>query len=128
MLRDKYTESDLTRYSSATDRRFDVLLVDDVLSGFLRTFRISNKRFKLEEIYLTQAMRGQGYGRILLERAESLAREHGYQLVFLNVNRANAASIVMYQRNGYVITKSKVFDIGNGFVMDDHLMEKSIVS
>jgi GNAT superfamily N-acetyltransferase len=101
--------------------------VDGVLSGFLRTSLADDERFKLEEIYVTQAVRGQGFGRLLLERAESLALEHGRKLVFLYVNRANTDSIATYQRNGYVIAKSEAFDIGNGFVMDDHLMEKSIV-
>ncbi|MGI9319509.1 MAG: GNAT family N-acetyltransferase [bacterium] len=126
MLREKYAVADLTRYISATDQWFDVLRVDEVVSGFLRTSRASDERFKLEEIYIVQAARGRGNGRLLLERAESLAREQECKIVFLYVNRANAASIALYQRNGYVIAKSEVFDIGNGFVMDEHLMEKSL--
>jgi GNAT superfamily N-acetyltransferase len=126
MLRQKYTEADLARYSGATDQWFDVLRVEGVLSGFLRTSLARGDLFKLEEIYLAQAVRGEGFGRLLLERAESLALEHERKRVFLRVNRANTGSIATYQRNGYAITRSEVFDIGNGFVMDDHLMEKSI--
>jgi GNAT superfamily N-acetyltransferase len=126
MLRQKYTQADLARYPGATDQWLDVLRVEGVLSGFLRTSLAHGEGFRLEEIYLAQAVRGEGFGRLLLERAESLALEHGRKRVFLRVNRANTDSIATYQRNGYVITRSEVFDIGHGFVMDDHLMEKSI--
>jgi len=128
MLRDKYTEAGFARYFSATDKWFDVLRVNGVLSGFLRTTRASVERFKLEKIYLSIAVRGQGYGRLLLERADSLARKQGCGRVFLYVNRANARSIAAYQRPGYVIAQSEVLEIGNSFVMDDHLVEKSLDS
>jgi ribosomal protein S18 acetylase RimI-like enzyme len=126
MLQGKYSMSDLSRYFTATDQWFDVLRVAGVISGFLRTSCAEESRFKLEEIYVSQAVRGQGYGRLLLERAESLAHANARQLIYLYVNRANAGSIAAYQKSGFIITKSQVFDIGNGFAMDDHLMEKSL--
>jgi ribosomal protein S18 acetylase RimI-like enzyme len=128
MLREKYTESDLGRYSGATDRWFDVLRLNGTICGFLRTSRSNEERFKLEEIYLTQTVRGRGFGRLLLERAESLARQQGCKVLFLYVNRANAGSIATYRRNGFVVTESKIFDIGHGFVMDDYLMEKPLAA
>lgn len=127
MLRKKYSEADLGRYLDATGRWLDVLRVDGVLSGFLRTSVADAERFRLEEIYVTRTVRGQGFGRLLLERAESLALEQGCRLLFLYVHRANTGAVAMYRHNGYVIVKSEAFDIGSGFVMDDYLMEKSIV-
>ena len=126
MLRNKYTPTDLEPYVSAPDQWFDVLRVDDEPSGFLRTSRASRDEFKLEEIYVVKGLRGKGYGKLLLDRAESLAREQCCKKVFLYVNRANEGSIAAYVRNGFIVRESKVFDIGHGFVMDDYLMEKPV--
>lgn len=126
MLRSRYTPLDLEPYVGAPDRWFDVLRVDDTPSGFLRTSRTSQDEFKLEEIYLVQGLRGKGYGKLLLDRAESLARDQRCRRVFLYVNRANEGSIAAYVRNGFAIRESKVFDIGHGFVMDDYRMEKPL--
>jgi GNAT superfamily N-acetyltransferase len=128
MLQDKYTEMDLMPYIGAPDRWFDVLRVDGVPSGFLRTSRVSQYEFKLEEIYLVKGLRGRGYGKLLLDRAEVLARTYNCKSISLFVNRANDGSIAAYLRNGFVVRESKVFDIGHGFVMDDYRMEKSLAT
>jgi ribosomal protein S18 acetylase RimI-like enzyme len=41
----------------------------------------------------------------------------------LQVNRGNAQAIRAYRKYGFVVVESRVFDIGDGFVMDDHVME-----
>jgi ribosomal protein S18 acetylase RimI-like enzyme len=43
----------------------------------------------------------------------------------LNVNKRNIA-IRFYESIGFAITNEEVIDIGNGFVMDDFVMEKTI--
>ena len=126
MLRNKYTEMDLKPYVGAPDRWFDVLRVNDVPSGFLRTSRANQDEFKLEEIYLVKGLRGRGYGKLLLDRAGDLAHKHNCKSVFLFVNRANEGSIAAYVRNGFIVRENCVFDIGHGYVMDDYRMEKSL--
>jgi diamine N-acetyltransferase len=128
MLRNKYTPTDLEPYVGAPDRWFDVLRVQGTPSGFLRTARASHDDFKLEEIYVVKDLRGKGYGKLLLDRAESLAREQRCKSVFLTVNRANEGSIAAYLRHGFIVRESRVFDIGHGFVMDDYIMEKSLAA
>ena len=128
MLRNKYTPTDLEPYVDSPDRWFDILRVQGTPSGFLRTARASQDEFRLEEIYVVKDLRGKGYGKLLLDRAESLAREQRCKSMFLSVNRANAGSIAAYLRNGFIVRESKVFDIGHGFVMDDHIMEKSLAT
>jgi diamine N-acetyltransferase len=43
----------------------------------------------------------------------------------LQVNRRNKAKS-FYEKLGFIIIKEFDFDIGNGYVMDDYLMEKKI--
>jgi RimJ/RimL family protein N-acetyltransferase len=44
--------------------------------------------------------------------------------VVLGVNRLNEKAIRAYTRNGYLIRGPLKTDIGNGYVMDDFIMEK----
>jgi diamine N-acetyltransferase len=126
MLREKYTPTDLEPYLNAPGRWFELLRVEGELSGILRCALGGDYGLKLEEIYLVRHRRGQGLGQRLLERAEALARQHGCSAIFLYVNRGNDVAIAAYHRAGFAIRESQVFDIGQGFVMDDYRMEKSL--
>ena len=53
------------------------------------------------------------------------AIENNQKAIFLNVNKYNNA-INFYTKLGFVKVKDKVIDIGNGYVMDDYVMEVAI--
>ena len=76
----------------------------------------------LSKIYTLKSVRGTGAGKALLAHIQAFAAERGLDRIFLTVNRHNHAAIAWYQRQGFVITGTKCQDIGQGFVMDDHLM------
>ncbi len=42
----------------------------------------------------------------------------------LTVNQGNIDSIAIYRKCGLVVREEALFDIGNGYVMDDVVMEK----
>jgi ribosomal protein S18 acetylase RimI-like enzyme len=48
-------------------------------------------------------------------------------MIWLTVNRYNDATIAVYEKKGFRTVRTQVADIGNGFVMDDYIMEKEIV-
>ena len=52
------------------------------------------------------------------------AKNAGDTAIELNVNRFNLARH-WYQRQGFRILRNEVIDIGQGYVMDDHVMELS---
>lgn len=93
------------------------------LAGFLRCSKRSSEAMKLEEIYLASEHRGTGLGKVLLLRAEELARENGLGVVYLHVNRADLNSVAAYRKTGFVATESKVIDTGSGAIMHDCRME-----
>jgi hypothetical protein len=53
------------------------------------------------------------------------AKNNDNTILTLNVNRYNQAQY-FYKKIGFSITKEEVIAIGNDFVMDDYVMEKSI--
>jgi ribosomal protein S18 acetylase RimI-like enzyme len=62
----------------------------------------------------------------LLAAAQDWARAQHARRLWLQVNRGNAPAIAAYRKQGFRIVESRVFDIGNGFVMDDYVMEKTL--
>lgn len=83
-------------------------------------------RMMLSKIYVRESERGNGFGKAALRRAEDLCRTRGLGTLWLSVNRHNDASIRWYTRMGFRNAGPRVTDIGNGFVMDDFVMEKTI--
>lgn len=77
---------------------------------------------KLHRIYLLPSMQGKGYGSRSLEFLKQRTRNEKDTRIVLNVNKNNGAK-EYYEHNGFQIYDQGVFDIGNGFVMDDYLME-----
>lgn len=82
--------------------------------------------FKLGQLYLLSDMRGRGLGRRMLEHVEQRARTFGAKRLLLQVNKQNASAIAFYRSQGFGVREAAVFDIGNGFVMDDYVMEKPL--
>jgi len=86
----------------------------------------TEQRLKLNKLYVLPEQQGLGLGQQLLARVHALAAQHGMRQVWLQVNKQNARAIRTYERNGYLVERSAVFDIGGGFVMDDFIMTRAI--
>jgi N-acetylglutamate synthase-like GNAT family acetyltransferase len=64
----------------------------------------------LETIAVASSAQGKGYGRLLLDRAESDAAELGYSEVRLYTNEAMTENLTFYPRHGYRETGRAVQD------------------
>ncbi|MBT9540644.1 GNAT family N-acetyltransferase [Thiobacillus sp.] len=81
---------------------------------------------KLDKLYVHPASQRHGIGSALLAAVQDWARAQHAHRLWLQVNRGNAPAIAAYRKQGFRVVESRVFDIGNGFVMDDHVMEKTL--
>ena len=81
---------------------------------------------KLHKLYLEVTEHGRGLGSTLLAHVEDEARRRGLSCVVLGVNRFNEKAIKTYRRNGYSVRQELKTDIGQGFVMDDFILEKRL--
>lgn len=77
---------------------------------------------KIHKIYVLPETQGTGIGKQLFDLVKTKAQENQQTAIFLNVNKYNNAQ-KFYQKLGFTITKEEVIDIGNGYVMDDYVME-----
>ncbi len=77
---------------------------------------------KIHKIYVLPETQGTGLGRQFFELVKEKAIENNQNAIFLNVNKYNNA-IHFYTKLGFVKVKDEIIDIGNGYVMDDYVME-----
>ena len=82
-------------------------------------------RVKIHKLYVIPDTQGTGIGKKFIEFINIWANEHGALAVFLNVNRFNKA-VDFYKHIGMAIIKKEDIDIGNGFLMEDYVMELKI--
>lgn len=76
----------------------------------------------LSKLYILSSIRGKGYGSLALSFVKRRAKELGYDSVYLHVNKYNARAIKAYLANGFAVERDLDTAIGDGFVMEDHIM------
>lgn len=102
--------------------RYYIVQADGCWAGFI-AFYPRGERMYLSKFYLDRAFRGRGIaGKMFAFIREETAKE-GLSAIFLNVNRFNADVIAVYHHFGFHCVRMEKNDIGNGFVMDDYVME-----
>lgn len=96
--------------------------LSDVKDPILRgTTVMQHDRF-LHKFYAAPEQQGKGLGKALLQ--ELLIRLPNMKRLRLQVARKNTNSWNFYLKRGFTIEREADFDIGNGFVMADYVMEK----
>ena len=80
---------------------------------------------KIHKLYILPQTQGKGIGKALVDYVREEAIINKNEKLFLNVNKLNKAK-EFYRQYGFTITKDIVIDIGQGFVMDDYVMELTL--
>lgn len=80
---------------------------------------------RIHKLYVLPEEQGKGYGRLLINHAIDLAFDLGAKSLHLNVNRFNK-SVEFYRHLGFVIVQEENIDIGQGYLMEDYVMELNL--
>jgi len=80
---------------------------------------------KLHKIYLLPETQGHGLGKMLLHEVRERAVAAGQTSLLLNVNRHNKA-YEFYRNYGFSVQEEVDLDIGNGYFMNDYVMELAL--
>jgi ribosomal protein S18 acetylase RimI-like enzyme len=127
MLAGRFAPERLRQYANAQDRGLFLVRIDGEPAGYFSYALTSNPaEMKLEQLYLLERYRGQGVGKRMLGAVEAQANAHGCRALILTVNKGNAGAIAIYRKAGFTVREAAVFDIGNGYVMDDYVMHKTL--
>ncbi|AZA79380.1 GNAT family N-acetyltransferase [Chryseobacterium sp. G0186] len=125
MLSEMYSRTEIETQLQNPNYRYYLILDEENNSydGFIGyEFNYELKTTKLHRIYLIPESKGKGLGKKALQFLNEKVSENGNERIILNVNKHNDARN-FYESQGYRVYDEGVFDIGNGFVMDDYLME-----
>ncbi len=81
---------------------------------------------KLHKCYLLPEYQGKGIGSRMLREAKAQAAQAGFARIRLNVNRHNEKAMKSYFRNGFKAVEMVDKPIGNGFFMNDFIMQAEL--
>ena len=80
----------------------------------------------LSKLYVKKEYRGNKISREAIKFMVNLCEDSRLIKIWLTVNKNNDNTIAAYEKMGFDKTRMQKADIGNGFFMDDYIMEKAI--
>ena len=102
---------------------YNIFYDDDNLDIGYFGISIKNDFLFLSKLYIKSDFRGLGCGKLALNKIKQYAQKYNKQYIRLTVNKYNTPSINIYKIWGFSQIDSVITDIGQGFVMDDYIME-----
>ena len=124
MLDKIYSLTSLQTQVTNLKHNFILVYADDIPVGFASFSPKENERtiYRLHKIYLLPEQQGTGTGKMLLAYIIREAKAAGASSLELNVNRQNIARN-FYAKQGFLIKKEEDIHIGEGYFMNDYVME-----
>ncbi|MFT3947687.1 MAG: GNAT family N-acetyltransferase [Agriterribacter sp.] len=126
MLDMMYSEAALKEQLHQKQHIFIILYHNDTPAGFA-SYSVKEpgkiNGYKLHKIYVLPQKQGLGLGKKMVDFIIGDIIPHGAKTLELNVNRSNKAK-GFYESIGFSVIKEEDIDIGNGYFMNDFVMEK----
>ena len=125
MLEMMYSTNSLEKQMTAGGCQFIMVYENGNPVGFASYNEEEPKRWKLNKIYILQNQQGKGTGKFVINHIiDEIKKQNGTSL-FLQVNKHNNAK-TFYERLGFAEVDFINLDIGNGYFMNDYIMEKQL--
>ena len=116
---DKFQSKNSIKQQIAEGYRYYFIYDHQLEAGYFSVKDKGEKLF-LSKLYVLDSRRGKGIGK---QTMNFIKTSFDNPIIQLTVNKINSDSIAFYKKVGFNIVDSAVTDIGNGFVMDDYIME-----
>ena len=124
MLEMTYSEASL-QIQMEEGSKFIIACDDHEPVGFAAYGEMKPGLWKLHKIYILSSQQGKGTGRFVIDHIIREINGLGATALQLQVNRYNKARN-FYEKIGFTVIEEADFDIGNGYFMNDYVMEKKI--
>ena len=108
-----------------TDHEFVIAYSGKEPVGFASISVVAPETFKLHKLYVLPSQQGKGMGKYIVESILTSMKSKGGRILQLNVNRHNQAKL-FYEKIGFTVIREEDIDIGNGYYMNDFVMEKKL--
>ena len=102
---------------------FIICHIEEVPVAFAAWSHLGDNIYKLQKIYTLPQHQGKGIGRYLLNHITNELKLKNATALRLNVNRHNHPAIAFYQKTGFSHFAEEDIDIGNGYFMNDHVLQ-----
>lgn len=90
--------------------------------GYFAVENFNEQFVKLHKLYLDPTKKNMGLGKIIIQYIKDWALINQRNSIILNVNKNNSA-VEFYLKMGFLVKEELVLDIGQGYVMDDFMMQ-----
>lgn len=122
---DMFQSADAIREQLNKGMKYYLIQDNDKYLGYFGIEILEGSCF-LSKLYIQAENRRKGLGRQAIQLVERLAREHKISKITLKVYRSNFGAINAYRKYGFDIVKPVSQDIGNGVILEDYLMQKTL--
>lgn len=114
--------------SQINEENYEYYIVEDEAGplGYFAYYPTTEYLY-LSKLYLRIAARGKGVSKKVLSFIEEKALALGFSEIQLNVYKGNDNTISIYEKMGFEVIDEPQIDIGDGFILDDYVMRKSIL-
>jgi ribosomal protein S18 acetylase RimI-like enzyme len=122
-----YSDEALINQFEKKEQLFYLISEDEVILGFIGIEHNYKDQAvtRIHKIYLLPETQGKGIGKKVIEEIKKMALENHSTALSLNVNRFNTA-LSFYKKIGFEVVDEVNIDIGNGYLMEDYVMEKKL--
>lgn len=114
---DKFLSSKAIEQSIKEGYIFKLVELDQKNVGFFSYKIEDDNNIFLSKLYLLNEVRGKKITSNVIDYLLSMRNE-----IYLTVNKYNTKAFEVYKHKGFIVSKSIVTDIGNGYIMDDYVM------
>jgi GNAT superfamily N-acetyltransferase len=125
MLQMMYSENSLKKQMGEEGCRFIIVYNDSIPVGFASYAETEPQKWKLHKIYILPNQQGKGTGKYVMNYIIDDIKTENAASLYLQVNRYNNAK-AFYQHIGFSEVDTINLDIGDGFFMNDFIMEKKL--
>ena len=116
-----------TALAEQLENGYEYFLVfhQDALVGFTGIHDENGSLF-LSKLYVHVNHRGKGIASHIFKELVQICKTRNLDKIWLTCNRYNANTLAVYDHLGFEIVREEAADIGNGFIMDDYILEYKI--
>lgn len=120
---DRFYSDDALKQQIQVGQHFFICEDQHKATGFASFTCMDDLHAKLNKLYILPQQQGRGIGSLLLGVVKDKARAAGITTLLVNVNIHNRQAIEFYNRTGFSLLKSEDIAIGNGYYMNDHVLQ-----
>lgn len=131
-LASTFSPSKQLREIQDPQRRIAIAWIDNAAAGFFHLLDVAPdlavkgaRPIELLRLYVDSPWHGKGVGAVLMDKSLELAREEGFQTMWLGVWEQNFRAQAFYRKYGFTVVGEHIFKLGND-EQTDLIMERAI--